>query len=278
MNHPRFPYFRNSDTNRPHYNANDDYFDRILDEMLAPVERRQPSRNVPYPYAPTDPYPPDEAFDYEMPPQPRVNFNENIRNQQPSTRSRLRIQGPDPNMEFLRTGTIAVENDYSRRQRYEDDFWDDIDEINEIPPSLRHSTHFPPGRNHDEDFFYQTGEYSPREYSPFSPRPQIFQPRPGRQIPVHPPRRRDPLRAGQRASNSTQKPIPPLKPEKPIVFPKRKITDEEFKESKECPICLQPFEKGVSYANLKCGHMFHEKCVRTWTNEHKNCPYCRADL
>jgi hypothetical protein len=47
----------------------------------------------------------------------------------------------------------------------------------------------------------------------------------------------------------------------------------------ECPICLAPFrrdEDGV--VRVKCGHLFHRKCLAPWFAGHDTCPLCRAEL
>ena len=43
----------------------------------------------------------------------------------------------------------------------------------------------------------------------------------------------------------------------------------------ECSICLEPCKKGRY--RLRCKHVFHKKCIRTWTLEYKKdtCPICR---
>lgn len=48
-----------------------------------------------------------------------------------------------------------------------------------------------------------------------------------------------------------------------------------------CPICADDDDK-LNMANVAvtdCNHVFHEKCLKTWTDaSHNNCPECRASL
>lgn len=40
----------------------------------------------------------------------------------------------------------------------------------------------------------------------------------------------------------------------------------------ECSICLQEYR---TFIRLKCGHKFHEKCIKNWSQESYRCPLCR---
>jgi hypothetical protein len=49
----------------------------------------------------------------------------------------------------------------------------------------------------------------------------------------------------------------------------------------ECSICLEQYEEGetISWAkNEECNHMFHEKCIVKWMENHDECPLCRINL
>ena len=47
----------------------------------------------------------------------------------------------------------------------------------------------------------------------------------------------------------------------------------------ECSICLEPYKQGDDIILLKCGHLFHEECIKTWiTPDNQSCPYCRTDI
>lgn len=58
------------------------------------------------------------------------------------------------------------------------------------------------------------------------------------------------------------------------------VTEEELRNSEDmvCTICYEPIETPVGTRKLRCGHVFHELCLRQWLEEHSTCPYCRADL
>jgi hypothetical protein len=48
--------------------------------------------------------------------------------------------------------------------------------------------------------------------------------------------------------------------------------------SSNCNICYEDYEKAQTNECwlLKCGHIFHERCIKTWINVHQNCPSCRS--
>jgi len=50
----------------------------------------------------------------------------------------------------------------------------------------------------------------------------------------------------------------------------------------ECPICLTPIAVcktlDKSGVRLPCGHAYHFKCIRKWTQQSDACPYCRCPL
>lgn len=46
-----------------------------------------------------------------------------------------------------------------------------------------------------------------------------------------------------------------------------------------CSICLTDFQEQEMVIRLPiCCHHFHKKCIQTWLENHKECPYCRADI
>lgn len=67
-------------------------------------------------------------------------------------------------------------------------------------------------------------------------------------------------------------------------------TGQEEKEGKDdnCPICLEPYTITTttttphSHSQLKttspCGHTFHTPCLKEWTKQGMNCPYCRQQM
>ena len=54
----------------------------------------------------------------------------------------------------------------------------------------------------------------------------------------------------------------------------------------ECSICLNHTQfnsngikpKNCNDTRLKCKHMFHRKCIKTWFNVNDTCPMCRQDI
>jgi hypothetical protein len=53
--------------------------------------------------------------------------------------------------------------------------------------------------------------------------------------------------------------------------------DEET--SKECLICIDSFEENDELVKIKCNHIFHCHCIKSWLcNESNKCPVCRIDI
>ena len=50
----------------------------------------------------------------------------------------------------------------------------------------------------------------------------------------------------------------------------------------DCSICLDPLtqinNKNMIPVKLKCGHMFHYKCIEKWHHSKQECPLCRKLL
>lgn len=44
----------------------------------------------------------------------------------------------------------------------------------------------------------------------------------------------------------------------------------------ECSICLENITN--KYTILKCNHVFHANCIKTWLKTHMECPMCRTYL
>ena len=63
---------------------------------------------------------------------------------------------------------------------------------------------------------------------------------------------------------------------------KEKLTQEIIKEKKnsyECTICLEKLNINDDINILKCGHIFHYKCIENVVDHHlSRCPNCRCDL
>jgi len=47
--------------------------------------------------------------------------------------------------------------------------------------------------------------------------------------------------------------------------------------NEDCCICLETLKDNGHIGMLKCGHKFHVRCIKTWTNEHNTCPLCRCE-
>ncbi len=46
-----------------------------------------------------------------------------------------------------------------------------------------------------------------------------------------------------------------------------------------CSICLAEFEEREEVIKLPvCKHLYHKPCIRTWLENHIECPYCRANV
>ncbi|NDB61139.1 E3 ubiquitin protein ligase [bacterium] len=57
---------------------------------------------------------------------------------------------------------------------------------------------------------------------------------------------------------------------------------KDLKESNKhkldmCSICFDAFKEDDECRELKCSHMFHEKCIDPWLTEHVTCPVCREE-
>ncbi|GIQ79571.1 hypothetical protein KIPB_000232 [Kipferlia bialata] len=45
-----------------------------------------------------------------------------------------------------------------------------------------------------------------------------------------------------------------------------------------CPVCLGRLSHDCRVWVTPCNHVYHRHCLRGWINQHRTCPYCRADL
>lgn len=48
------------------------------------------------------------------------------------------------------------------------------------------------------------------------------------------------------------------------------------KDSKSCIICYEDFKKTSMCVSLKCLHVFHSGCIKSWFNKSYSCPVCRT--
>ena len=62
----------------------------------------------------------------------------------------------------------------------------------------------------------------------------------------------------------------------------KRLETVEYKETvsniRQCVICLENFENGMSVIKLKCEHLFCTECIRTWLKSSLTCPYCRNQM
>lgn len=55
-----------------------------------------------------------------------------------------------------------------------------------------------------------------------------------------------------------------------VTFPN--IKHIRKKTNMDCPICL----KENANVKTKCGHFYHETCLKEWMRLHVSCPYCKS--
>ena len=66
-----------------------------------------------------------------------------------------------------------------------------------------------------------------------------------------------------------------------VNFRKKAFDLDDTKMMEGCIICLGDFVQndGMPIAELNCGHVFHEDCLKDWTAKNKfTCPMCRAHI
>ena len=52
--------------------------------------------------------------------------------------------------------------------------------------------------------------------------------------------------------------------------------EREDESDYKCTVCLESVKEDESVIVLKCKHIFHEKCIKTWLTKCSNkCPVCR---
>ena len=50
--------------------------------------------------------------------------------------------------------------------------------------------------------------------------------------------------------------------------------NNELEYDDSCTICLNDYYDKEKILKLKCNHIFHEKCIKTWFEKKSNCPNC----
>lgn len=46
----------------------------------------------------------------------------------------------------------------------------------------------------------------------------------------------------------------------------------------DCCICCNEYKNDSTVAKLKCKHIFHNECIKTWFNTNGTCPFCRCNV
>jgi hypothetical protein len=49
-------------------------------------------------------------------------------------------------------------------------------------------------------------------------------------------------------------------------------------EGTQCSVCLDEIGDGEPFLATPCHHIFHDRCLRRWADEHADCPVCRTVL
>ena len=58
-----------------------------------------------------------------------------------------------------------------------------------------------------------------------------------------------------------------------------KIVGSVSESELSCSICLTDFDENEMVIRLPvCWHHFHKTCIKIWLQNHRECPYCRADI
>lgn len=47
-------------------------------------------------------------------------------------------------------------------------------------------------------------------------------------------------------------------------------------ENDQCSICLSPYASNQIISIAKCGHRFHQSCVKHWATHKETCPLCNT--
>jgi len=55
-------------------------------------------------------------------------------------------------------------------------------------------------------------------------------------------------------------------------FDEEQQQQQQQQQQQSCPICLCDYESGEKVIQLPCGHIYHEPCIKSWTDHHDRCP------
>jgi hypothetical protein len=56
------------------------------------------------------------------------------------------------------------------------------------------------------------------------------------------------------------------------------IVPDDNDSDEECTICLDSLNNNNKVSTLKCGHKFHNCCIKNWMKIKKTCPICRKRI
>tara|TARA_B100002051_G_C16739583_1_gene643382 strand:+ start:675 stop:1127 length:453 start_codon:yes stop_codon:yes gene_type:complete len=62
----------------------------------------------------------------------------------------------------------------------------------------------------------------------------------------------------------------------PVILIKKKY--ENTGDMDECPVCLEKYNEYEELIELDCNHYYHEKCIKDWLKNNRNCPMCREGV
>ncbi|KAL7608453.1 hypothetical protein Lser_V15G12265 [Lactuca serriola] len=60
------------------------------------------------------------------------------------------------------------------------------------------------------------------------------------------------------------------------IIRKNKEDGSKEGEGKICVVCQEEYEVGQTIGTVKCGHVYHEKCIKKWLVQKNLCPICRS--
>lgn len=60
------------------------------------------------------------------------------------------------------------------------------------------------------------------------------------------------------------------------IIGKNKADGSKEGEGEICVVCQEEYEAGLTIGTLKCGHVYHEKCIKKWLVQKNLCPICRS--
>ena len=69
----------------------------------------------------------------------------------------------------------------------------------------------------------------------------------------------------------------PSELEKLPIFTYKEKKDTNKHKLDTCSVCFDTFKDEDICRELKCNHIFHQKCIDPWLSEHTSCPVCREE-